>query len=192
MCRRILSAFVSVQEGRPSVAFQFCPGINILWGKNAEDVVLTLAGIFGGIPPKAFEAALDWQNGVALFVSGDDGRVFVDGIRKGKGDSARLMKNFHKQRFLHFRNNTHLLDGSRLPDGFAGTGDLLREKLSETTAKEDARPLFLVNVLERLDEAAELQPIFDALSATGRQVFIAIPHAYQLEGKYHDTTIHTL
>ena len=191
MSIRILSASVSTQKGTPMAEFRFCPGINILWGKNAEDVVLTLAGIFGGIPPKAFEAALDWQNDVALFVSGDDGRVFVDGFRKGKGDSARLMKNFHK-RFLHFRNNTHLLDGSRLPDGFAGTGDLLREKLSETTAKEDARPLFLVNVLERLDEAAELQPIFDALSATGRQVFIAIPHAYQLEGKYHDTTIHTL
>ena len=172
--------------------FRFCPGINILWGKNAEDVVLTLAGIFGGIPPKAFEATLDWQNDVALLVSGEDGRVFVDGIRKGKGDSVRLMKSFHKQRFLHFRNNTHLLDGSRLSDGFAGAGDLLRKKLSETIAKEDARPLFLVNVLERLDEAAELQPIFDALSATGRQVFIAIPHAYQLEGKYHDTTIHTL
>jgi hypothetical protein len=47
--------------------------------------------------------------------------------------------------------------------------------------------------LERLDESVDLQPIFKALNATGRQVFIVVPHYYEintLEEMPYD--IHTL
>ena len=59
----------------------------------------------------------------------------------------------------------------------------------------DDRPLFLFNFLERLDESIDLSPIFRALAATGRQVFIAVPRSYTintLEERPYDATIHTL
>lgn len=135
MCKRILSASVSVPGGADAVEFQFHPGINILWGQNAEHIVRELAGI------------------------------------------------------------APILDGSRLPDGFDSASDLLLKKLRETIDKGDDRPLFVCNFLERLDEAVDLHPIFQTLNATGRQVFIAVPHYYEIntwEELYHDTAIHTL
>ena len=90
---------------------------------------------------------------------------------------------------------TPIVDGSRLPDGFDSASDLLLKKLRETIDKGDDRPLFVCNFLERLDEAVDLHPIFQTLNATGRQVFIAVPHYYEintLEELYHDTAIHTL
>jgi hypothetical protein len=174
---------------------EFSSGINILYGKDGEDVLLTLAGIFGGMSTKSFEAALQWRDGVMFFVSGEDGRVFVDNIKIERGDPARLMKDFHKHRFLNFKNNTHILDGSRLSVGTSGASDLLLKKLEDTLAPKDARPLFICNLLERLDEAVDLQPIFEALNASGRQVFIAVPHYYKiekLEGREYGATIHTL
>lgn len=180
MCKRILSASVSVQEGKHVQKLRFDSRINILCGQNAEDAALTLAGIFGGIPPKPFEAALNWRDDVTLYVSGYDGRVFVGGIKNEQEDPTRLMKEFHKQRFLNFRNTAHLLDGVQLSEGTSGVGDLLLKKLRNALAIEDDRPLFIINFLERLDEAVDLQSIFEALNATGRQVFIAVPHYYQI------------
>ena len=181
MCKRILSACVSVQEGVPPAEFRFCHRINILFGQNAEDVVLTLAGVFGGVPPQSFHAALNWKDDTTLFVSGYDGRVFVDSIENKQGNPVRLMKCFYKHRFLNFRKNAHLLDGSRLSAGTSGTGDLLVEKLNATLEKEDDCPLFICNFLERLDEAIDLHPIWEALLATGRQIFIAVPHYYNMK-----------
>ena len=186
MNRIIISA--TVGKGTPEL--QFHPGINILWGQNAEDVLLTLAGIFGGMPTKAFQAVLHWHNGVTLFVSGEDGQVFVNKIKKEQGDSAQWMKKFHKQRFLNFRNQAHILDGSDLPAGTAGASELLLKKLGDTLAQKDDRPLFVCNFLERLDETAHLQPIFDALNATERQVFIAVPDYKKEEVQNYGTSIY--
>lgn len=88
-----------------------------------------------------------------------------------------------------------IVDGSRLPDVFFGANDLLLKNLRKALAKEDDRPLFIFNYLERLDEAVELHPIFNALKSIGRQVFIAVPHYYKIntwEELYHDTAIHIL
>ena len=140
MCKRIPSVSVSVPNDPPAMELQFHPGINILWGQHAENIVLSL-----------------------LFGSEADGWSF--------------------------------LDGSRLPNGLGGASDLLLKKLRETLAKVDDRPLFIYNFLERLDEAVALQPLFEALSATGRQVFIAVPHYYKIhtqEEIYHDTAIHII
>ena len=130
---------------------------------------------------------------MTFLASGEDGHVFVDGINKERGNTAQLMKAFHKHRFLNFRNQTHVLDGSQLPAGTSGTSDLLLEKLGDVLAQEDDRPLFVYNFLERLDEAVDLQPVFEALNATGRQVFIAIPRYYNiknLEENGYGATIH--
>ena len=179
MCKRILSAMVSTQE--KTHAMVFSAGINILYGQNGESILLTLAGIFGGMPTQSFEAVLQWRDDMTLFISGEDRSVFVDRVKIERGDPARLMKDFHKHRFLNFKNNTHILDGSRLPVGTSGASDLLLKKLNTTIAQKDAHPLFIWNFMERLDEAVDLQPIFEALNATGRQVFIAVPHYYEIK-----------
>ena len=72
---------------------------------------------------------------------------------------------------------------------------MLLAKLHDTLAKEDDCPLFVCNFLERLDETVDLKTIFEALNATGRQVFISVPHYYEiktLEEMPYDTAIHTL
>ncbi len=135
MCIKILSASASVPKSADTMVFQFHPGINILWGQDAEQIIRELTGM------------------------------------------------------------SPFVDGRRLPDGFDSASDLLLKKLRETLVKEDDRPLFICSFLERLDEAVDLHPIFEALNATGRQVFIAAPHYYKIntwEEIYHDTAIHTL
>ena len=191
MSRIIRSA--TVGEGTPKL--QFGSGINILRGQNAEDVLLTLAGIFGGMPPQNGKAEIRWDTDALLFVAMKDGACGAEKVRTQNRSAAQLVKEFHKQRFLNFDNRTHILDGSDLPAGFGGASDLLLEKLGAVLAQKDDRPLFVFNFLERLDEAVDLQEVFEALNATGRQIFIAAPHYYEikeLEGMPYDTTIHSL
>ena len=192
MGKRILSASVSVQEGKQAQKLRFDSGINILCGQDAADIVLTLAGIFGGMPRK--NGKVEIRNADAsLFISVKDGACGVERAGTQCMNIAQLVKDFHKYRFLNFRNCAHLLDGTQLPAGTSGTTNLLLAKLHDTLAKEDDRPLFVCNFLERLDEAVDLKTIFDALNATGRQVFIAVPHYYNiklLEEMPYD--IHTL
>lgn len=125
--------------------FRFHPGINILCGRNAEDVILALAGMTLCFPD--------------------------------------------------LRDHAHLLDGRRLPAGVAGASDLLQKKLREAIDRKDDRPLFVYDFLERLDEAVDLQPVFEALLATQRQMIIAVPQYYNikaLEEMPYETAIHTL
>lgn len=175
--------------------FRFHPGINILRGADAEDIVLTLAGVFGGMPPLNGKAEIQWDTDVSLFVSVTDGACAVEKVSTQGGCTAQLVKGFHKQRFLKFDSRTHIFNGSDLPAGFLGAGNLLLEKLGDVLAQEADRPLFVYNFLERLDEAVDLQHIFEALNATGRQVFIAVPHYYKIEkpeGKQYVTTVHNV
>ncbi len=195
MCKRVLSASVSVRKETPFTELRFHPGINILWGADAEDIVLTLAGIFGGIPPLNGKAEIQWDAGTSLFVHIIDGACGAEKASTQRGSAAKLVKEFHKRRFLNFRNCRHILNGARLPAGISGASALLLRKLRDALANEDDLPLFVYNFLERLDEAIDLQPIFEALSATGRQVFIAVPHYFEiktLEEIPYDTAIHTL
>ena len=191
MSRIILSA--TVGESTPDLRFH--PGINILWGQNAEDVLLTLAGIFGGMPPQNGKAEILWNTDALLVVSIKDGACGVERSKPQVESVAQIVKEFHKQRFLNFDSCTHIFDGSALPAGFLGAGDLLLEKLGDVLAQQDDRPLFMYNFLERLDEAVDLRSIFEALNATGRQVFIAVPHYYEikeLEGMPYDTSVRAL
>lgn len=97
------------------------------------------------------------------------------------GNPAQLVKISPKQRYLNFGNAPQILDGAELPAGTSGASDLLLAKLRDTLAKKDDRPLFLYNFLERLDQAVDLYPIFEALNAAGRQVLIAVPHYYGIK-----------
>ena len=195
MHKRILSASVSVQKKAPFTKFQFYPGIHILWGADAEDIVLTLAGIWGGIPPLNGKAEIQWDADAFLSVHIIDGACGVEKASTPRGSAAQLVKEFHNQRFLNFRNCRHIWDCSRLPAGISGASTLLLTKLRDALANEDGLPLFVCNFLERLDEGVDLQPIFEALNATGRQVFIAVPHYYEnkiLEEMPYGAAIHIL
>ena len=145
MVKRILSA--SLEED-----MVFEPGVNILQGPGATEKILTLAGIFGGIPPKNGKAEILWDT-VRLAVSVADGTCTVD---RAEGENIpQIVKDFHKQRFLHFRNREHIL--YEIP-----------ENLKEL---QDDRPLFVLD----FDVKEEPQTFFAPLIAAGRQVFVEVP-----------------
>lgn len=83
--------------------------------------------------------------------------------------------------FLAIESGQVCIGSSHLTGGFAGEGDLWLTILRDALSESDDRPLFICNFLERLDEAVDLHPIFEALHAAGRQVFIAVPHYYNIE-----------
>ncbi len=195
MHSRILWASVLIREETPLTELRFGPKSNILWGENADDMVLTLAGIFGGKPIKDGEAKICWPTGETLHVAFQDGACGIERIDPQCANAVQLAKSFHKSRFLNFGKDTHILDGAKLPDGCFSAGDRLLEKARDILSQRDHRPLFVCNFLERLDEAIDRQAIFEEFFATGRQIFFAVPNCYIVdirEGKYHGTTIHIL
>lgn len=143
MAKKILSATVGEM-------MHFSPGINILQGENAKALALTLAGIFGGIPPQNGKADILWDT-ARLAVSIADGTCTVD---RAKGKNVpQIVKNFHKQRFLHFRNRDHIF--YEIP-----------EKLKEL---KDDRPLFVMDF-----DGEDMHTVFAPLVAAGRQVFVVV------------------
>ena len=212
MHRTILSASIEVLEGVPPLEIQPAPGINILWGENAEAIFWAMAGIFDAYPREnplypfaRIQAEIRWPDGIVYGVVGGDEccgepGIFLDYIQmpgRTTGDKGRLAKRFHKRRFQDCRNRRCTFEGEvALTENTAGEGDLLLEEfdrfLHSIVLQEIGRPLFIWNFLERLDEAVDLQPIFEALNATGRQVFIAVPHYYKMEEMNYGTAIYTL
>ena len=178
---RILSASFSVQEGEARTEFHFQPQSNILWGKHAEEIILNLAGIFGGKPTWDGSAKLLLPTGEGLCVSVIDGACLVEGIVPQGETAANRVKDFHKMRFLNFRKIGHILDGAKLPEGFSGAADLLLKKLQNALTQKANSPLFICNFLERLDEATDLISLFEEIKATGRQIFLAVPHFYDIQ-----------
>ena len=73
-----------------------------------------------------------------------------------------------------------IFNGAVLPAGFAGAGDLLLRQLQEILATADDRPLYILNFLERLDESVDPRPMIEALNATGRPIFLAVPPYYPI------------
>ena len=88
MNKGIQSASVSVQKEAPFTELRFHPGINILWGADAEDVVLTLADIFGGIPSLNGKAEIQWDADALLFVNIIDGACGVEKANVQRGRAA--------------------------------------------------------------------------------------------------------
>lgn len=66
-----------------------------------------------------------------------------------------------------------------------GESDLLLRAfyafLQTLPTQDNKEPLLLRNFLERLDESVDLQPIFQALRTTGRQVFLIVSENYLIE-----------
>lgn len=206
MDKRIASASISVDDEFSPVNLQLSPGINILWGEKAEEVMWTLVGIFSATPRQIsaqLKAEVRWQDDISFWISGEinAGRstIFVEDITLPNGISAaQQVKRFHKRRFLEFRKQPCVFDGTRPFQQYPlGESDSILNNFHLFLHQNiyDDRPLFLFNFLERLDESIDLSPIFRALAATERQVFIAVPRSYTintLEEMPYDATIHTL
>lgn len=206
MCRSILSASVSLREEAPAQELRFDSGINLLCGQNAEEVVLTLAGILDIYPSArhlrsaaSILAEICWPDGVVYGVFGEecDGRqrLSVHSIKNyTTGNRSYLEKRFHKQRFRDARETLCFFDGSQAEQSqLSGEYDSILHAfyafIENIPTQKNGRPLFLCGFLERLDEAVDLRPIFEALNTTGRQVFIAVPHYYPLEEIPYDIHI---
>lgn len=80
-------------------------------------------------------------------------------------------------------HHTNCLDGSEptSADALWSESDRLIDSLlrfiRQATETADDRPLFITNLIDRIDEAIDLQPLFQALADTGRQVFISVSSA---------------
>lgn len=206
MYKRILSASVSFSNRKATRQLSPAPGMNLLSGENAEQVFWSLAAMFD-IPSRLvlspIHGELRWSDGTVYGISVRDGHaIFVDYIKpdpNGSRDRIRLERLFHKRWFLCRSDVPYLFNGTD-PDRIrsCGEADLLLNKFNvfirNIPDDPNGPPLFLCNFLERLDEAMDLRPIFEALTATGRQVFIALPHYSMniLEEICHDATIHIL
>lgn len=220
MHNRITSALV--RECRTDRMLEIQPSIqiNFLQGRDAEGFLLALAGLFGGLPEKGFhsmeeyevKAAVVWTDGLSCTLgarfSKEEKAVWVHSVDDTKSTlsahSPEKVKAIHKRRFRNGTNTTHIFDNTSKSGNLDRLGEsdetlrrfqLFLQEAQRRSLLGDMRPLFLYSFLERLDETVDLHPIFNALTATGRQVFIAVPHSYQIkisEEMPYDTAVHTL
>lgn len=206
MYRVLLSATVETK----AASIPLTPGaeINVLRGENAEAVFWLTAGLFDifsvektPLPAAFLRAKIRWPGEVVYSVSGHDlqGKLClcVDYVHNSTAGREHLIKCFHKQRFPDARVSGDLFDGQHIDKTLPmGESDLILAAFHRFVQKipqqENGRPLFLCNFLERLDAAVELTPIFQALQATGRQVFILLSPTYPPQALPHDAAVHTL
>lgn len=209
MCRKILSAVVSAQEGTTQITPT--AGVNILWGENAEQIFRALAGILDICPKESLvqesvfvQAEIRWPDGTlyGIFAQEWNDKCCMS-VKYIKNPTVKnrwdLVKRFHKQRFRDARGKDCFFDGVCVKRSLPlGESNLILNGfyafINAVAKEEKGRPLFLCNFLERLDEAVDLQPVFEALLATGRQIFIIVPQSYEiksLEGTTYDTILCT-
>ena len=220
MHNRITSALVRECRTDRMLEIQPSTQINFLQCRDAEGFLLALAGLFGGLPDNCFcereeyevKAAVVWTDGLSCTLgarfSKEDKAVWVHSVDDTKSGlampSPERVKAIHKRRFRNGTNTTHIFDNRSKSGSFDTLGESdetlrrFQRFLKETQRRSllgDMRPVFLFNFLERLDKAVDLKTIFNMLNATDRQVFIAVPHYYEintLEEMPYDTAIHTL
>lgn len=220
MHSRIISA--SVRECRTDRILEIQPSPQILFlqGQDAEGFLLALAGLFGGLPENCFRSVEEyevkddvvWTDDVsctlgARFSKGEKAVWVhcVDDTKSGlSAHSPEKVKAIHKRRFRNGSNTAHILANTSKSgslDTLGESAETLRrfqfflKEIQRCFLLGDTRPLFLYNFLERLDEAVDVGRILKALNATGRQVFIAVPHYYEikaLEEMPYVTIIRTL
>ena len=217
MCSKI--QFALIREYSTGRSLEWKPGgqINLIQCKDLDKYLLALAGLFGDLPENCFhsveeyevKAAVVWTDGLSCTLgarfSKEEKAVWVYSVDDTKSGlampSPERVKAIHKRRFRNGSNTTHIFDNRSKPGSFDALGEsdetlrqfqLFLKGTQRRSMLGDTRPLFLYNFLERLDEAVDLQPIFEALNATGRQVFVAVPHYYEiekLEGKEYGAAI---
>ena len=117
----------------------------------------------------------------SFFVAVKDGEHFsaertqkvIAKLRSMKGDERNSYNFFNK--YVANENNLSECDYN------IANFNRFIEIVKEETAKGDARPLYVFNFFERLDEATNITPFIDALADLGRQVFVGVSNTYPIE-----------
>ena len=205
MNKTILSANIQVHGQKNSLHIHPGPRINVLTGEYAEQALWSLAQMLD-LSPHPTELPIcgevQWPDGTVYGIRmADRTAICVDYIKPvGARDCRSLVKRFHKRWFLEPQKEGCIFDGTCIDRSQpTGEGKLLLKAFDafcqSLSHSKGGKPLFLCNFLERLDESVDLCPIFEALAATGRQVFIAVSPSYPtkaLEELPYETTVHSL
>ena len=175
-------------------------------GKNSESFLMALAGLFGGLPENCFrgtesyavKADVVWCSGLTCSVGADFGNeersFWVNGVEKDCRTSSeqvcKVVKAIHKHRFRKGNDNAHIFDGISKGVSLETSGEsdrilkrflVFMQETCRKTVLGDTRPIFLHSFLERLDEKADVEKILELTAAAERQVFIAVPHYYEIK-----------
>ena len=110
----------------------------------------------------------------SFFVAVKDGERFsavrtqtvVAKLRSMKRDESNSYSFLNK----YIANETYLSECDYNIENFQRFIEIAREE----TVKGDARPIYVFNFFERLDEVTDIEPFIDLLASLGRQVFIGI------------------
>lgn len=94
-------------------------------------------------------------------------------LRKLKSDEQNSYNFFNK--YIENKNNLSECDYN------IANFKRFIEIVKEETVKGDARPLYVFNFFERLDDATDITPFIDALADLGKQVFVGVSSTYPIE-----------
>ena len=120
-------------------------------------------------------------NNQSFFVAVKDGEHFSAERTQEVIVKLRSMKRDERNSYNFF--NKYIENKNNLSECDYNITNFNRfiEIVKEETAKGDARPIYIFNFFERLDESTDITPFIDALASLGRQVFVGISNNYPSE-----------
>ena len=117
----------------------------------------------------------------SFFVAVNDGEHFSNAKTEATLSKLRKLKSDERNSYSFL--NKYIMNENNLSECDYNIANFNRfiEIVKEETAKGDARPIYIFNFFERLDEATDITPFIDALAVLDRQVFVGISNTYPLE-----------
>lgn len=117
----------------------------------------------------------------SFFVAVKDGEHFSAERTQEVIVKLRSMKRDERNSYNFF--NKYVTNENNLSERDYNIANFKRfiEIVKEETAKGDARPIYIFNFFERLDESTDITPFIDALASLGRQVVVGISNNYPFE-----------
>jgi len=117
----------------------------------------------------------------SFFVAVKDGEHFSAEQTQKVIAKLRSMKRDERNSYNFL--NKYVANENNLSECDYNTANFNRfiEIVKEETAKGDARPIYIFNFFERLDESTDITPFIDALATLDRQVFVGVSNTYPIE-----------
>ena len=171
--------------------------ICILCGRQSETVLQLMGALLhqsdthplrlGGQAILHADVLLDGEEYALCYlrdsVNGD--RIAVHFEKGSRSFSQRDTERYLARCIAKNTDGTNFLDGNDslpAPDLLSESDrlvELLLRFIRQAAATADDRPLFISNLLDRIDAATDLHPLFQALAQTGRQVFFSVGPSYK-------------
>lgn len=97
----------------------------------------------------------------------------------GKLDQSKLgdKRNCYSIHNRYFINDKNLSEQEYNVENFKCFLEIVKAE----TEKGDTRPICIFDFFDRLDEAVDITPFLEPLSALGRQVFVGVSEGYPIE-----------